>query len=913
MALVTSRTELSQGTDTAVADMAFTGSTGATTTIGGTGLGSISADEMFEIRNHPIAGNNGLYIESGGVPTTSSITADKVFGADPINDTAEAANMLGASDDKSVFIDVQGLGIAILEQGNVDAAGVNGQAIYSFIMQEFKDDDFLIANAPFPMLAIDSDAGKYVIGQDISGNNNGFAWADESTITAANPIRTRKLLRQAGWDEVDDAGVTLARYVGVVTLGTFEDEGTDNAYYQLGNDTTVDDTVNFTFNGPVNESVQFFERLADDAFNGSGVDLEATGRTLTRNDGGNWRTDGFLVGGQITIRDATVSTNNGTFLLKTVGNGVDGAMTCGMAASAAFPINIGTQTLTRADGGSWIDDGFYVGGNLITTSSEGGTADGNNIVTVVTDTVITHAGTAYTTNTDDEAIIVGVFDDATASDTAMNGSIDNGNQITLRLRVRDGDTFGKTFSQANLASAGREILGNFVYAFPLSNGTDLKIAVADTGIDAGSDGVADVAPYTGMSITYHATPQARTDLVGGSVNFGIIIEGNDGTAEQVFEFVQWSLRATGGNGSGDIDADADTAYGRAMDELARFVGDTGEFGTGDGINFPRNPDGGGSGVYVDNLNAASVNDVVFYDNLGNPKAFPETIAITLDFNDIAITTDTTTQYDLFYDRTLRTAAATLTDLVIGTTGGGQFTSAGNNLPTNAEIVVGSYVRISGLTGADEPMNGVYQVSVITDPDADWTVTRYDGEAIVAVTASAVDMDQNCVDTPDAIIVHTNVREAEASAADRPGSATLSFVAPDQMLDGNSGLAKFTVGMKVEVEGTTANDGIYEVATSVAGQLDFVEQTITTEAVGVDTTGVVTEAVSGLASLSGDITFSYDFDNNIQGGRVTSTTSFVKAKAIGSTGAQYVQSTVQSIVTGTPLTIPVAPATERNYA
>ena len=63
----------------------------------------------------------------------------------------------------------------------------------------------------------------------------------------------------------------------------------------------------------------------------------------------------------------------------------------------------------------------------------------------------------------------------------------------------------------------------------------------------------------------------------------------------------------------------------------------------------------------------------------------------------------------------------------------------------------------------------------------------------------------------------------------------------------------------------------------------------------------------------DLSFSYDFSNNSQGDRTGTPSVFVKAKAIGATGAQYVQSTVASIVTGTPLTIPLAPATERNYA
>ena len=923
MPLVSSRTQLSQGSVTTPGDLAFTNSgTGAAnrTVITGTAsLPAIAADEYFEIRNAPIASNNGLYREVGGSPTTSSITAEKVFGANPVDDGADTLTQVlgstGASTEKSVMIDVQGKLIAIMEQGNVDAEGVTGQAIYSFIMQEFKDDDFLIANSPFPMLAIDSDAGKYVIGQDISGNNNGYAWGDSSTYS----IRTRKLLRNAGWDEVDDTGITLARYAGIITLGTFEDETNDNAYYQLGNDTTVDDTINFTFNGPVNESIQFFERLADGTVNGgTGVAIGTDGRTLTRSDTGNWRTDGFIVGGQITIRDAENAVNDSTFLIKSITDVSNGVVTVGRGADATSGLVItGTDTITRADvGGSFVDEGFYAGGNLTISGAEDVGNNGDYTITTVTDTVITVTGAGFTNNADDTTMVLGPLLDTNSPDTTMNVSIDNQNSITLRLRVRDGDTFGKTFSQANLASAGREVLGNFIYSFPLSNATDLKISVADTGIDANSDGTADVSPYSGMSITYFSTAQVRSDLVGGSANFGIIVEGNNGTAEQVFEFIQWSLRATGGNGTGDIDADGDTAYGRAMDELARFVGDTGEFGTGDGINFPRNPDGGGSGVYVDNLNASSKNDVVFYDNTNAQKQFPETIAVTLDFNDIAITADTTTEYDLFYDRTIRTDSSVLTDLVItaGTADSGTITSAGSNLPTNSQIVVGAYVRVSGLTAANESMNGVYQIDTITTAGSAWAVSRYDGADITTTTSAAANMDQNCIDTPDAILVHTNVRLAETTASPA-GTAVLAFVSPDQVTDtqGSPDLAKFTVGMKVEIEGSTANTGIYEVATSVAGQLDFVEQTITSEVAGTHTDCVITQVVSGLASDTGDFTFSYDFDNNTQGGRTVSTTTFVKAKAIGSTGAQYVQSTVQSIVTGTPLTIPVAPATERNYA
>jgi len=810
MALITSRSGLKQGTLSSE-DVAFTASAGANTILTGTGLPVVTVTDFFEIRNSPLTNNNGLYIATG-TPTTTSISCTKVSGADPTDDTTETVDWLGDTTVfKNVFFDTAGLGIYLLEKGLLSADGVTGQAIYSFAMQEWKDDNFLIANAPFPMLTIDSDAGKYIIGQDISGNNNGFNWVDNGT----HSIRTRLLLRNAGWDEVDSAGNTIARYFGAVTLGAFEDSATDTAYYQYGTDTTVDDTVDFNFAGPVNEAVKFFEEQTQ-------TDLAITTTTITR-VGGSFITEGYKVGGQVTIRNAEDVGNDGTFVL-----------------------------------------------------------------TAVTATILTTTGLT-----------------ANATDTTAILAVDNDNAVTLRLRVRDGDAKGKTFAQANLTSAGKDILGNFVYAFPLANGSDQKIDVTDIGIDANSNGAPDVAPYTGMSITYFATPQARTDLVGGSADFGIIVDGNDGTAQQVFEFLQWSLRSTGGNGTGDIDADADIAIGRTMDGLAQFVGDTGHFGTPDGLSVPLNPDGGGSGVYVDNLNALSKNDVVYYDNTGitGNKTFPETIAITLDFNQIAID-DTTTEYDLFYDQTISTIVPDFvltsgTDVITGT------------LPNNTQVVVGSYIRIADLTGADEPMNGVYQIVTETTPGASWVVTRYDGATIVSVASTSVTMDQNCIDTPDAIIVHTNVRTAEISAANNAGTAVLTFTAPDTITDTANTLGVFSSGMKMEIEFSTSNSGIYTIDTAAAGTLTLIEQTIVTEAEALEADVVLTEVISGLAA--GDVTASYDFDNNIQGGRTVSTTTYVKAKAIGSTGAQYIQSSVADIVSGTPETIPVAPATERNYA
>lgn len=802
---VTSRTQLNQGAVKAVADLAFSTGVGADI-----GLDSVTNDmpalavgEFFEVRNHPLATNNGLYVIVTVNTSTTSYEADKVSGAAPVVDAAEACDMLGATGaatEKSVMIDTAGLGVYLLEQGNLDAEGATGGAVYSFIMQEWKDDDFIIANAPFPMNAIDTDAGKYIIGQDSSGNSNGWNWVDVPGFS----IRTRKLVRNMGWDEIDAAGITKSRSFCCLSVDAVEDPANDTPFYQFGTDTTVDDTVDLTFAGPANEAIEFFKEI------GNPTDCDfATASTITRS-AGDFVADGYKVGGQVTVRDAENAAHDGTYVLT------------------------GVAALT-----------------------------------------LTVTGTPFT---------------SPDPDATAQLAVDNSNGVRVGLRVRDADPFGKTFSESNLATIAKSALGNFIFQFPLPNAEDQKISASDATI-AGS------LPYTGMSITFHSTPQARAGLVGGSFNFGIIVEGNDGTGQEVFEFLQWSLRQLT-----DIDADVDTAIGRTIGLLARFNGDILEAGSGNGgLSFPVNPDGGGSGVYIDNLNAASANDVLFFDNTGTARTNPETIAVTLDFNQIAID-DALTEYDLFYDRTIRTPAATLLDLVITAGSPATMTSVGSDLPNNAELGVGSYVRVSGLTGGDAPMNGVYQVITETTPGAAWDVIRYDGVAIVTVTTTAVDMDQNCIDTPDAIIVNTNVAVSVN---------TISFTAPDQMLDSGSGLGVFASGDKLRIEGTTGglNDGIFTVDTAVAGQIDFVEQTIVTQ--GASPTVTVTKIVSGLADA--DEVFSYDFDGNVQGGRSVSTDTFVKAKAVGFDGAQYVQSAVATIQSGVPLTIPLFAQTERNTA
>jgi hypothetical protein len=833
MALINDPDNLSQGAPTTSTGVSFGTPTGRQLAITSAAtLPAISAGDYFAVRNSPDTQNNGLWLETGGTPTTSSITATKVTGPNPIAGGPDTINFRGTTATKlNIHYDVATREISLIEQNGLSEDGVLGQTVYSKAMIDWKDDAYLIANGPFPMLMIDADAGKAIIGQDASGNNNGWNWFDSVTYS----VQTRKLVRNLGWTEVDSSGNILAIWPSIITLGSFENEAADTAYYQFGNDTTVNDSVNFDFPGPVNEAVQAFERLANGSINGgTGVAISADGRTLTRSDGGNWSTsgaDGFKVGGRILLRNAENTTSNGNpnkvfgggaFLLSVVGQGVNGVITAGTAA-VATPNGFdfvdgggGNDQIVRNDGLSWLVEGYFVGGVVVTANATIGGNNGTRTILAVTADTIDVATASLTADTDDNTATFGPFSATGSPDTAMNAAIDNRNEITARLRVRDGDVNGKTFGQANLATAGKAAagLGGLVFSFPLANVTDLKITETDANIDANP-------PYTGMTLTVYSTPQSLggagpNALVGGPYNFGFVIDANDGTDIQVFEWIQRQLRKTT-----DIDNDAGVVIGRTLDGLARFLGDALEAGSVDGgLTFPRNPQGGGSGVMILDLNSASRNSTRLFDNLGVQRGFPIGTIVTLDFNQTLID-DTVAAYTLYYDRTIRT---TVSDLVVNA--GGTITSAGSNLPGSLDAGVGAYIRLSGFTGAEAPANGIYQVTSIST--SSYTVVRYDGDPMITTASAAIPLDQHPIDSPDAIIVDSNV------PADVTGLATADF------------------------------------------------------------------------------TFTYDYSNNVQGGKAGGVDAFVVARAIGQQTAQFAQSTVQTIQSGIALTIPVSANIERNF-
>jgi hypothetical protein len=196
---------------------------------------------------------------------------------------------------------------------------------------------------------------------------------------------------------------------------------------------------------------------------------------------------------------------------------------------------------------------------------------------------------------------------------------------------------GQIFSSSSSTAIGEiSLLAPKLFTFSLGTGTDLNISTADVGIDANSDGTADVAPFTGMSIEFFTTPQSIS-IGASSYDFGIIVDGNSGTKQQIYEFVQWSLRQVN-----DQDSGAGSLIGNVMPELLEFVGSTLKT-----VSASSNYQGGGTGVYIQNFQAADTNDLAFIDNTGTERIFPFVSTGNLNFSDTLVS-DGNAVYRMFF-------------------------------------------------------------------------------------------------------------------------------------------------------------------------------------------------------------------------------------------------------------------------
>jgi len=187
---------------------------------------------------------------------------------------------------------------------------------------------------------------------------------------------------------------------------------------------------------------------------------------------------------------------------------------------------------------------------------------------------------------------------------AANGNFDSRSYFKAYCRIA-----GYVYTESTLADTGKTGTGAYIVNVLLSNSVDTKISASDAAMTT--------APYSGITVTYYTTDQSRT-IAGVACPFRVIINGNGATLEQIYTKVQYLLRQ-----NADIDSGPGTVIGQTAAKLLSFLGDTLYTTTG---------------VFVDSIQNADSNRIVFLDYTGVSRTNTYTAAGSISFNSLLIGT-----------------------------------------------------------------------------------------------------------------------------------------------------------------------------------------------------------------------------------------------------------------------------------
>ena len=243
----------------------------------------------------------------------------------------------------------------------------------------------------------------------------------------------------------------------------------------------------------------------------------------------------------------------------------------------------------------------------------------------------------------------------------QSGSYDFRNYFKAFVRTQ-----GSTYDQSKLSAIGETSVTYQVYSFPLTDGADSNIVDADSVITSSS-------PFTSMSIYYYTGSVART-IGAGSYQFFTTIDGNQGTARQIYEFVQYQLRqnANINSGSGNPTVTGRPGFsgsviGKTADSLLTFVGST----------LKTSP-----GVYIDNFQVSDTNNLQFYDTGSNLVTFPFVAAGTITFN-TNLQNDRSGSYKMFFTSVPSGSFGSASAVLVKDNNGNPITGSTYSLPSVA--------------------------------------------------------------------------------------------------------------------------------------------------------------------------------------------------------------------------------------
>jgi len=517
--------------------------------------------------------------------------------------------------------------------------GYNLKFLYSFLKEEWTTDAVLI-RVGLPMEPITD--YQFNIVRD-------WNFLDQTT---------KNLIRDAGWALVT-AGVNVEEYINVTTLGTVDDQAVDQAYYQQVDGAAPIDIV---LTGNVNQAVQVYSAPALSNFDRRDyfkMFLREQGKTFASYD---------------LISQQNIASLEYTRYQVPLENGAD----LDISASDVY------VAFNETEATSWV-----IASKVLTTTDIDftGLAIGDKVSIVSagnTDTTRLYTLTAVSTNSitvseaiNDESIAAGTvksvhqsmsltwFPDLTPADTDFTG---------LKTMTCAGETF---------ITDGYKPGQHIRIAGSTSNDGVYEIETVDseTAISfVGTPLAANDANDANVVIN-----QAReVDTAGVYRDYGIILDANGGSKNEVYEYSQWAIRQ---NGTVDIDAGSGTVRGDIADSQVEFVGPT--------LKTKLTADGG---IHIDNYAIADTNDLVMVDDLGQERGFPFVAAGTIQPN--VFLQDSSDSIVRMFFKNSDAGDYTGTDISFDTTDDSINYEGADSTFSFAGLVAGQIVTIAGSTSND---------------------------------------------------------------------------------------------------------------------------------------------------------------------------------------------------------------------
>jgi hypothetical protein len=449
------------------------------------------------------------------------------------------------------------------------------------------------------------------------------------------------------------------------------------------------------------------------------------------------------------------------------------------------------------------------------------------------------------------------------SDPNGDGNVADGydRRTYFKIFVRE---WAKTYAQSEINDIGVSSVTFQAYRFPLTNGADLKIGdVLETDIDVNADGIPDQGVYANIDVTYLRDANGDFYTVLGewatttAYVVGNVVQGSDG---------RWYKCITAGTSAGnssDLAAGSDTGTSDwAVFEGERLIGT---------IYYPFTIIVDGDTTVGPTASGAARTEEIY-------QAIQYLLRQNIDIDEStgSVTGKTATSLLGFVGDTLVTSLGVYIDSFN--------TQDTNNITLTTFNENGSSITVNFPFVAALTVN--FGTNLQDDQFAKYWV--FFTSATFTKTATGTISEFTIVVSPD----NTNIAVGQLVTGTGIGAG-----------------ASVTVISGTTITLSVANSG------AVSGTVTFNNAFGTTAAIivddndGIDMAGDVNPA---WPTKRTSVSHSFDYDNNIQGGRAGNTGAPVTVVGIGLTTGQYVSAT-GSILRSTANSVSLVAALERNYA